>query len=150
MARFNYTKARAKSLDIIQKFGLTANVTLKGTIGGMNAIGETIADELDIVINGYASPVLYYSSSSTMTKYEQENVIAGDGYMFFYYDKNKSIRENSQVKNWYSYYFSRPIEGTPLVNMTHEDNGTTWRVQAINELSSRDGVTVVTKVMLRR
>lgn len=127
MARFNYTKARAKSLDIIQKFGLTANVTLKGTIGGTNAIGETIPDEPDIVINGLASPVLYYNTQTKMTKYEQENVIAGDGYMFFYSD-----------------------EGKPLVNMTHEDNGTTWRVQAINELSSRDGVTVVTKVMLRR
>ncbi|MGO3799309.1 MAG: hypothetical protein ACTJHE_08585 [Vibrio casei] len=127
MARFNYKKARAKSLEIIKKFGLNAEVTLKGQAGGMNAIGEITPGTPDVVINGYASPVLYYGAQTKMTSYEQENVIAGDGYIFFYTDN-----------------------GTPEVGMIHADNGEEWRVQSINELKSRDGVTVVLKLMLRK
>lgn len=140
MARFNYIKARKTSYDIIDYFsdGSGAIVSTEGAVidwhsyfqssgQGANALGQEDPLEAGEAIYGVCSPVLYYSLTSKMTKYEQENVVAGDGYMFFYSD-----------------------DGKPEVNMIFEDNGITWRVQSVNELTSRDGVTVVTKVMLRR
>lgn len=125
-SKFDYNKARATAKKLITKFGVDGTVYTNGTDGGEDALGRPLPDEPGVSIEGIITPLLPYSTSTQLTQYEKENMIAGDMFAFFHSD---TLVE---------------------VNMLLDANGDTWRVQSIKSLSSNTGVNVFQKLMLRK
>lgn len=123
---FDYNKARATAEKLIKKFGSAGTVYLKDEPGGEDAFGNPLPGAGGKVISGFVTPLIPYSSQSQNTAYENENVIAGDMFAFFHSDELIEI------------------------NMLHDANGSTWRVQSISRLTSTNGVDVFQKMMLRK
>lgn len=123
---FNYTKARATAEKLIKKFGKAGTVYSSAETGGADALGNALPDSVGKVINGFVTPLLPYSTQTQLSVYEKENVKSGDMYAFFHSDELIDI------------------------NMLHDSNGDTWRVQSISKLTSADGVNVYQKMMLRK
>ncbi len=125
-SKFDYNKARATAKKLITKFGVDGSVYTNGTDGGENALGQPLPSEPGMLIEGVITPLLPYSTSTQLTQYEKENMIAGDMFAFFHSD---TLVE---------------------VNMLLDASGSTWRVQSIKSLSSNAGVNVFQKLMLRK
>lgn len=124
MSKFDYDKARSTAEKLIDKFGGAGTVYSLGE-GGEDMFGNPISSP-GFSIDGLASPLLPYGTSTQMTVYERDNVIAGDMFFFFHSDELVEF------------------------GMLFDANGYSWRVQSIKRLSSLDDVNVFQKVMLRK
>lgn len=123
---FDYNKARATAERLIAKFGRSGTVYTNAESNGKDALGNDLPGDAGKVIEGLVTPLLPYSTQTQYTLYEQENVRTGDMFAFF--------------------HSNEPID----INMLHDANGATWRVQSISKIDSADGVNVYQKMMLRK
>lgn len=123
MSKFDYAKARATAEKLIDKFG---------GAGSVYELGSTTEDMIGNVIttpgktiDGLIAPLIPYKTSTQMTSYEKDNVIAGDKYTFFHSSEKVAV------------------------GMLVDAEGYTWRIESTNTLDSTDGINVFQKIMLR-
>ena len=116
---FDYAKSRVTAEKIITKFGQASKVYSKGeTTTDMLGNTITIGGE---EIQGIISPKLAYSSNEI----DGENIIKGDGYVFFHSDTE------------------------PSIGMLTDLNSETLRVVSVEKLDSVDNINVYRKLQLR-
>lgn len=123
MSKFDYVKARATAERIINNYG---------GAGSVYELGSTTEDMIGNVIttpgktiDGRIAPLIPYSTSTQMTSYEKDNVIAGDKFTFFHSSEKVAV------------------------GMLVDAEGYTWRIESINTLDSTDSINVFQKLMLR-
>lgn len=119
---FDYNKARAIAKAIIDKFGKSGTFVKSGENGGYDDFGNPLPNQPDIVINGIVTPLLQYKKNEI----DGQNILMGDNFVFFDADTK------------------------PEVDHQHTQNGETFRVVDIYDLTSVDGINVFLKIQLRK
>lgn len=123
MSKFDYSKARATAEKVINNYGGA------GTVYELGSTSEDMIGNVIIIpgkiIDGRIAPLIPYKTSTQMTSYEKDNVIAGDKYTFFHSSEKVAV------------------------GMLVDAEGYTWRIESISILDSTDGINVFQKIMLR-
>lgn len=119
----DYSTSRATAKRLIEKFGQSATVTVKGNDGGFDPdTGDTIAAVPDQTISGIATPVLQFKNSEI----DGTTIKHGDAYFFFHSD----------------------VE--PPIGALFTENGNTWRLESLMQITSLGGINVYRKYQLRK
>ena len=120
---FDYNQAAEDAKEIIAEFGAAGSFVLKGSAGsGVDEFGDPLPTVDDVTYSGTVTPLLQYKADEI----DGESVKQGDAYVFF------------------------DSATPPAIGSIATLNGNTWRVVAIESLSSVGGVRVFTKLQLRR
>ena len=127
MANFNFEKARATAERLIKKFGGPLDVIKEGSDHTKDAFGNVTEKTDPVIISGFSSPLLPYSSETKKDSFEQTGteVIAGDKFNYFHSDV------------------------LPEIGMSLTVEGVKYRIQSITGLGSIEGIRVYTKLQLR-
>lgn len=120
--KFDYAKARATAEALITKFGEPTTLIIKGQAGGFDEFGDVVPDTPDTEITGIATPLLRYKRDEI----DNSSILEDDAYIFFHSDDE------------------------PLIGMQHTQNGVTYRIISIVDITSVDGTNVYRKLQLRK
>lgn len=126
---FNYTVAAEKAKALIEKFGAAGSFVLKGSGGvGVDEFGDPLPPAPDVTYSGTVTPVLAFKANEigAFLQGNNESIQVGDSYVFF------------------------DSATPPVIGAITTINGDTWRVVAVESLTSVGGVRVFTKLQLRR
>ncbi len=119
---FNYSGARSTAQTLIAKFGQSVPLITKGNTGGYDDSGNVLAPTPDTQITGTTTPILRYKSHDV----DGSSILTSDGYVFYH--------SASQAEK--GMYIT--ISGDEL------------RVVRVTELKSVGGISILTKLQLRK
>lgn len=119
---FSYSSARNTVKRIINRYGGAGSVVQKGSTGGYDSEGNAKADTSDTVIDGIITPVITFKTSDI----DGETIKRGDGFVYF--------QSESEVS----------------VDMQTTINSETFRVKAVDILSSIGDVKIYQRLHLRK
>lgn len=117
-----YDKQRALAERLIKKFGANATVYRPEVPSGTDGLGRPTGGSPRVDIDGIATPVLSYKNDEI----DGELIKATDGYIFFHSDT------------------------LPEIGMFHDASGSTYRIQDLMIIQSRDGIVCLVKAQVRK
>ncbi len=117
-----YDNGRLLAERLITKSGAPATVYTPAISGGTDGLGRPLPSTPRVDIDGIATGTLNYNQNEI----DGTVIQLGDCYVLFHTD------------------------GEPEIGMQHDVNGNTYRIMSIYKLESRDNVTALIKLQLRR
>jgi len=117
---YNYTRARARSLRQIKKYGGANQVYSSPVSSGMDSSGDPIETPDQIVVDGFSTPLASYKAHEI-----NDDILATDSWVYF------------------------DSDDVPAIDMLITVSGVEFRIHDISAIESPDGDLIVRKLQLR-